>query len=89
MSVLRAILLVGVALGGTAVVLARDPLRQAVVVGGYGFLLAVLFFVVQAPDVALSEIVISTVALPIMVLLAIGKIREHEEQRQAEEEGEP
>ena len=50
------------------------------VVGVYGFLLAVLFFVFQAPDVALSQIVVATVALPIMILLALAKIREHEEQ---------
>ena len=68
-----------VAIVGTAVVFARDPLKQAMVVGVYGFLLAVLFFVFQAPDVALSEIVIATVALPLMILLALAKIREHEE----------
>jgi energy-converting hydrogenase B subunit D len=67
-----------VAIVGAAVVFARDPLRQAMVVGVYGFLLAVLFFIFQAPDVALSEIVVSTVALPIMILLALAKIRQHE-----------
>jgi len=36
--------------------------------------------VFQAPDVALSEIVICTVAIPIMILLALAKIREHEEE---------
>jgi uncharacterized MnhB-related membrane protein len=68
-----------VAIVGTAVVFARDPLKQAMVVGVYGFLLAVLFFVFQAPDVALSQIVVATVALPIMILLALSKIRQHEE----------
>jgi energy-converting hydrogenase B subunit D len=68
-----------VAIVGTVVVLVRDPLRQALVVGIYGFVLTVLFFVFQAPDVALSEIVIATVALPLMILLALAKIRQHEE----------
>ena len=68
-----------VAIVGTAVVFARDPLKQAMVVGVYGFLLAVLFFIFQAPDVALSQIVVATVALPIMILLALSKIRRHEE----------
>ena len=80
MSALQAVALSLVAVGGTAVVFAREPLRQAMVVGVYGFLLAVLFFLFQAPDVALSEIVVSTVALPLMILLAIAKIREHEEE---------
>jgi uncharacterized MnhB-related membrane protein len=77
---LQAVVLGLVAIVGTAVVLARDPLKQSMVVGVYGFLLAVLFFVFQAPDVALSQIVVATVALPIMILLALAKIREHEEQ---------
>jgi energy-converting hydrogenase B subunit D len=67
---LQAGLLVLLALGGLGVVLMRDPLRQALMVGIYGLLLALLFFVLQAPDVALSQIVVSTVAVPVMILLA-------------------
>lgn len=70
--------LVLVAGGAPVVVLTRDPLRQALCLGAFGIALAILFFVFQAPDVALSEIVVSTVALPLMVLLALAKIREHE-----------
>ncbi len=80
MIVLQTVVLFAVAIGGTAVVFAREPLRQAMVVGVYGFILALLFLVFQAPDVALSEIVICTVAIPIMILLALAKIREHEEE---------
>ena len=80
MIVLQTVVLFAVAIGGTAVVFAREPLRQAMVVGVYGFILALLFMVFQAPDVALSEIVICTVAIPIMILLALAKIREHEEE---------
>jgi energy-converting hydrogenase B subunit D len=80
MSAVRAALLVLVALGGAAVVLTREPLRQAIVVGVYGLLLALLFFAVQAPDVALSQLVVSTVAVPLMILLALAKVRGHEEE---------
>jgi energy-converting hydrogenase B subunit D len=80
MTVLQVVALSAVAVCGTAVVFARDPLRQAMVVGVYGFVLALLFFVFQAPDVALSEIVVCTVALPIMILLALSKIRQHDEE---------
>lgn len=73
-----ALAIVGV--GAPLVVLIRDPLRQAISFGSFGTSLAILFFVFQAPDVALSEIVVSTVALPVMVLLALAKIREHEEE---------
>jgi len=65
-----------VAAGGTAVVLTRDPFRQAVVVGVYGLVLTVLFLVLQAPDVALSIGAVSVVALPLMLLLTLTKVRE-------------
>jgi energy-converting hydrogenase B subunit D len=81
-TVLQIAALALVALGGTGVVAASDPLRQTIVLGIFGLALAVLFFVFQAPDVALSEIVVSTVGLPVMILLALRKIREQERDRQ-------
>ena len=77
MSVLLAAALLLVAAGGTAVVLTRDPLHQAVAASFYGLLLGILFLVVQAPDVGLSQIVVGAVALPLMILLALAKVREH------------
>ena len=85
MTVLQIAALAAVAIGGGAVVLAGDPLRQVIVLGVYGLSLTVLFFVFQAPDVALSEIVVSTVGLPVMVLLALRKIRERREQQEQQE----
>jgi energy-converting hydrogenase B subunit D len=64
-----------VALGGTAVVLTRDPARQAVVTGVFGLSLTILFFAFQAPDVAFSELVVGAAGIPAMVLLALAKIR--------------
>ena len=74
-SVLLATILVLVAVGGTGVVATRDPLRQAMVASFFGILLAILFFTLQAPDVALSEIVVGAVALPLMILVSLAKIR--------------
>ena len=71
---LQGTLLVLVAVGGTAVVLVRDPLRQAIVASVFGLLLALLFFAFQAPDVALSQIVVGTVALPSMIILTLAKL---------------
>ena len=75
MTVLEGTILALVAVGGTCVVAVRDPLRQAMVASFFGILLALLFFVLQAPDVALSEIVVGAVALPLMILLSLAKIR--------------
>ena len=74
MSVLQGVLLVLVAVGGTAVVLVRDPLRQAIVAGVFGLLLGLLFFAFLAPDVALSQIVVGSIALPLMIVLTLAKL---------------
>jgi len=88
LQIIQAVMLGLVALGGLGVIATRDPLRQAVVVGLYGLLLAILFFVFQAPDVALSAIVVGTVALPLMILLALAKVRGHLVMHQQAEEQE-
>jgi uncharacterized MnhB-related membrane protein len=63
------------ALGAAAVVLTRDPLRQIVVSGVYGYVLVAVFMVLQAPDVALSMLVVSSVAYPLVVLVAVARVR--------------
>jgi energy-converting hydrogenase B subunit D len=85
-SVVQVVALGLVAVGGTAVVASTDPLRQTFQLGIYGLSLTMLFFVFQAPDVALSEIVVSTIGLPVMILLALRKIREHDRAREEDRE---
>ena len=76
MDTLQVTVLVLVAAAATAVVLVREPVRQVVVLGGYGLVLAVLFLVFQAPDVTLSELSVGAITLPILVLLALTKVRD-------------
>jgi uncharacterized MnhB-related membrane protein len=75
MTILHVVVLSLVAISGLGVVLTRDPLSQAITAGLHGLFLAIVFFVFQAPDVALSAIVVSAVALPAMILFAIAKVR--------------
>ena len=77
---IQALALVLVATVATAVALSRDPLRQAMVASLYGLVLGVLFFAFEAPDVALSQTVVGAVALPLMVLLALAKVKAAEEE---------
>jgi energy-converting hydrogenase B subunit D len=79
MDALQVTVLVLVAAGATAVVLTRAPVRQVIALSGYGLLLAILFMVFQAPDVTLSELTVGAVALPILLLLALAKVRRREE----------
>ncbi len=74
MTALQIIALVIVAAAGTGVVLTREPLRQVIASGIFGLLLSVLFMLFQAPDVALSMIVVASVALPLMLLLSLAKM---------------
>jgi uncharacterized MnhB-related membrane protein len=78
-SVLHVVAFAVVALTGTVTVLTRDPLRQAAAAGIFGLSLAGLLAALQAPDVALSQAGIGGIVLPVMILLALAKIREHEE----------
>lgn len=73
-----AVALVWAAAAGTAVVLTRDPLRQAFVVGFFGLALATLYLSLQAGDVALSQIVVGAVAVPLIVLLSLAKVWQRE-----------
>ena len=72
-----AMVLVGAA--GLAVVLQRDPLRQAIVNGLFTLLLVVLFVIFQAPDVALSMLVVGSIAYPVVLLTAIARVRQRSE----------
>jgi len=64
-----------VGLAGTTVVLARDPLRMTLLNAVYALTLTILFLVFQAPDVALSMLVVGGIAYPIILLAAISKVR--------------
>lgn len=57
------------------VVLTHNPHRQVLSLSFYGLVLAVLFFAFEAPDVALSQLVIGAVVLPLMVLLSLARIQ--------------
>lgn len=76
---LQATLLILVGVGATAVVLTRNPIRQAIVLSVYGLSLAVLFLALQAPDVSLSELTVGSVVLPMLLLLTLAKVRRREE----------
>ncbi|PBC70459.1 uncharacterized protein DUF4040 [Streptomyces sp. TLI_235] len=58
-------------------VLTRDPVRQAVVLSALGLGLAVLFAVLQAPDVALSQLAVGTALTPLLILLTVRRISRH------------
>lgn len=84
--VLRGASLLLVAVVATGVVLTREPLAQAMVASLLGLVLAVAFALYQAPDVALSQIVVGAVALPLVILLSLARIRRDAERRRGRSE---
>lgn len=69
-----------IAIAGFGVVVTRDVTSQVIALGFYGLLMALAFFFFQAPDVALSQITVGAVALPLMVMLAISRMKFREMQ---------
>ncbi len=56
-------------------VLLRNLNGGIMAMSAMGTVLALLFVVLGAPDVAQAEIVVGAIALPVLYLIAIGKIR--------------
>ncbi len=81
MNVLDAVAMLVVGILALGVVATRDPVRQVVALGPFSLALIVLFTVLQAPDVVLSGIVVGLLAYPVMVLLALSKVRREERSR--------
>jgi energy-converting hydrogenase B subunit D len=57
------------------VVMLRNLNGSVMALSALGTVLSVLFVVLGAPDVAHSEVVVGAIALPVLYLVAIGKIR--------------
>ncbi|WP_326622265.1 DUF4040 domain-containing protein [Streptomyces decoyicus] len=77
--------LVLVAVAGTATVLVRDPVRQSFLLSLLGLALATLFLLLQAPDVALSQLAVGCALTPLMVLLSVRKVRRKARSERREE----
>lgn len=72
-SIVVALLLIAAA--ATVAVATRDPVRQALVLSVMGVVLAVLFTVLQAPDVGLSQLAVGSALTPLLLMLAVRKVR--------------
>ena len=76
--------LVLVAASATAAVLTRDPTRQALVLSVLGVVLAVLFTVLQAPDVGLSQLAVGSALTPLLLMLTARKVRRRGQEKEDE-----
>jgi energy-converting hydrogenase B subunit D len=63
------------AITGFVVVRTQNVTEQVIALGFYGLVTALMFFYFQAPDVALSQITVGAVALPLMIMLALSRMK--------------
>lgn len=74
-SIVQIVVLLMVGAAGTAVVFTREAASQVIGLSFFGLVLALMFLILHAPDVALSQVIIGAVALPLMLLLTLAKLR--------------
>jgi uncharacterized MnhB-related membrane protein len=75
MELFQIIVLVMTGIFAAITVLVRNALRQTILLSFYGLILGILFLALQAPEVALSEIVVGSFIIPLIILLTLAKIR--------------
>ncbi|WP_125078002.1 Na(+)/H(+) antiporter subunit B [Mycobacterium sp. P7213] len=80
MTALVLVSLTTVGIIGTIVALTGEPQRQAIMLSVFGLALTVLFVLLQAPDVALSQLLIGGVVVPLMVMLTVRTVQRRHRQ---------
>jgi energy-converting hydrogenase B subunit D len=76
MEALQGTALVLVAAVATVTVFVRDPKRQIFLYMMYGLVMTIVLALLQAPDVALSELAVGSVAIPFAVLATLVRINQ-------------
>ncbi len=79
-------ILLMLAVSGFMVVRTQNVIEQVIALGFYGLITALMFFFFQAPDVALSQITVGAVALPLMIMLALSRMKFRKLSRQKDGE---
>lgn len=73
--VLDYLCLAGILAGAALVVLLRNLTSAVIALSAITLFMSLLFLVLGAPDDGHSEIVVGTIALPVLYFVAIGKAR--------------
>jgi uncharacterized MnhB-related membrane protein len=72
---LNLLLLLGLLISASLVVWVRGVINAVVASAVTGTILTLIFFLLEAPDVALSEAAVGAVAVPLVILISLAKIR--------------
>ena len=72
---LNILLIVGMLICAVLVVRVQRLVHAVIAFSALGTFLTLIFFLLQAPDVALSEAAVGAVAVPMVLLISLAKIR--------------
>jgi uncharacterized MnhB-related membrane protein len=73
--ILNLLLIIGMLMCALLVVRVRRLVHAVIAFSALGTFLTLIFFLLQAPDVALSEAAVGAVAVPMVLLISLAKIR--------------
>ncbi len=73
--ILSTLFTIGLIVCGALVVWAKGMVSAIVASAATGTFLTLLFLLMEAPDVALSEAAVGAVAVPVVMLISLAKIR--------------
>jgi uncharacterized MnhB-related membrane protein len=74
-TILSTLFTIGLIASAVLVVMARSMVSAIVASAATGTFLTLLFLLMEAPDVALSEAAVGAVAVPAVMLISLAKIR--------------
>ena len=72
---INVVLIMGLLITAVMVVSVKRVIDAVIAFSAMGTFLTLLFFQMQAPDVALSEAAVGAVAVPMVLLISLAKIR--------------
>jgi energy-converting hydrogenase B subunit D len=71
----QVVVLLLIAIVGTVTVLTRDLVHLWLVFSLYGMVLALGFLLLQAPDAALAQVVVSGIVVPLLLGVVLAEVR--------------
>jgi energy-converting hydrogenase B subunit D len=70
----QVLVLVLIGVIGTVTVVTRDLVHQWLIFGLYGMLLSLGFLLLQAPDAALAQVVVSGIVVPLLLGVVLAEV---------------
>lgn len=74
--VLNTLIMAGIIVGAVSAIIFENIVSSVIAIGIVGLFIVIEFILLQAPDVAMTEAVVSLLIYPIMFIVGLKKVRE-------------